>query len=63
MEEDVKKLQDALAAVTAENKSLKDEIERLKNGNGFDAESYIKRLQEQAERDKQATQDLVSRFL
>lgn len=63
MEEDVKKLQDALAAVTAENKSLKDEIERLKNGNSFDAQSYIKRLQEQAQRDKQATQDLVSRFL
>lgn len=63
MEEDVKKLQDALAAVTAENKSLKDEIERLKNCNSFDAQSYIKRLQEQAQRDKAATQDLVSRFL
>lgn len=63
MEEDVKKLQDALAAVTAENKSLKGEIERLKNGNGFDADAYIKKLQEQAQRDKAATQDLVSRFL
>lgn len=61
MEEDVKRLQDALAAVTAENKSLKDEIERLK-GAEFNAADYIERLKAQAERDKAATEELVKRF-
>ena len=62
MEEDVKKLQDALAAVTAENKSLKDEIERLK-GAEFNAADYIKKLQQQAERDKAAEEALKARFI
>ena len=61
--EDFEKLKEELNSLKTENNVLKSEIERLKNGNGFDAESYIKRLQEQAQRDKQATQDLVSRFL
>lgn len=61
MEEDVKKLQDALAAVTAENKSLKDEIERLK-GAEFNVKNYIERLKAQAERDKAATEELIKRF-
>lgn len=60
---EIEQLQEQLANITAERDALKTEIERLKNGNGFDAESYIKRLQEQAQRDKAATQDLVSRFL
>ena len=61
--EDFEKLKEELNSLKTENNVLKSEIVRLKNGNGFDAESYIKRLQEQAQRDKQATQDLVSRFL
>lgn len=61
--ENLERLQKELSDLKAENDALKNEVERLKSGNGFDAESYIKRLQEQAQRDKAATQDLVSRFL
>ena len=61
--DNLEQLQKELSDLKTENDALKTEIERLKNGNGFDAESYIKRLQEQAQRDKAATQDLVSRFL
>jgi len=60
---EIEQLQEQLANITAERDALAAEVKRLKSGNGFDDESYIKRLQEQAQRDKQATQDLVSRFL
>ena len=61
--EDFEKLKEELNSLRTENDALKDEIERLKNGNGFDAESYIKRLQEQAQRDKAAEEALKARFL
>ena len=60
--EDFEKLREELATITAERDALKAEVEELKNGK-FDARAYIERLKAQAERDKQATQDLVSRFL
>lgn len=60
--EDFEKLREELNSLKTENDALKNEIERLKNGNGFDAEAYIKRLQEQAQRDKAATEELVKRF-
>lgn len=56
-------LQKELSDLRTENDELKNEVKRLKSGNGFDADAYIRKLQEQAQRDKAATQDLVSRFL
>lgn len=61
--DNLEQLQKELSDLKAENDELKSEVERLKNGNGFDVKAYIERLQEQAQRDKAATQDLVSRFL
>jgi len=60
--EDLEKLQTEIANLKNENKSLKDEIERLKSGK-FDAADYIKKLQQQAERDKAAEEALKARFL
>lgn len=60
--ENLERLQKELSDLKAENDALKNEVERLKSGNGFDAESYIKRLQEQAQRDKAATEELIKRF-
>ena len=60
---EIEQLQKELSDLRTENDELKNEVERLKNGNGFDVKAYIERLQEQAQRDKAATQDLVSRFL
>ena len=59
--EDLEKLQTEIANLKNENKSLKDEIERLKSGK-FDAGAYIERLKAQAERDKAATEELIKRF-
>ena len=60
--EDFEKLKEELNSLKAENDELKNEVKRLK-GAEFNAADYIKKLQQQAERDKAATQDLVSRFL
>ena len=60
--DNLEQLQRELSDLKSENNALKTEIEELKNGK-FDAGAYIERLKAQTERDKQATQDLVSRFL
>ena len=59
---EIEQLQKELSDLRTENDELKNEIERLK-GAEFNAADYVERLKAQAERDKQATQDLVSRFL
>lgn len=60
--EDFEKLQTEIANLKTENDALKTEIERLK-GAEFNAADYIKKLQQQAELDKAAEEELEKRFL
>lgn len=55
-------LQKELSDLRAENDELKNEVKRLK-GAEFNASDYIKKLQQQAERDKAAEEALKARFL
>lgn len=60
--EDFEKLREELNSLKTENNALKNEIERLK-GAEFNAADYIKKLQQQAERDKAAEEALKARFI
>jgi len=59
---EIEQLQMELSDLRAENDELKNEVKRLK-GAEFNAEDYIKKLQQQAERDKAAEEALKARFL
>ena len=60
--DELMKIQEQLAAIKAERDELAAEVERLKSGK-FDAGDYIKKLQQQAERDKAAEEALKARFI
>ena len=59
---EIEQLQMELSDLRAENDELKNEVKRLK-GAEFNAADYIKKLQQQAERDKAAEEALKARFL
>ena len=59
---ELEQLQKELSDLRTENDELKNEVKRLK-GAEFNAEDYIKKLQQQAERDKAAEEALKARFL
>ena len=59
---EIEQLQKELSDLRTENDELKNEVKRLK-GAEFNAADYIKKLQQQAERDKAAEEALKARFL
>lgn len=60
--DNLEQLQKELSDLRIERDALKAEVEELKNGK-FDAGAYIKKLQQQAERDKAAEEALKARFI
>ena len=60
--DNLEQLQKELSDLRTERDALKAEGEELKNGK-FNAADYIKKLQQQAERDKAAEEALKARFL
>ena len=59
---EIEQLQKELSDLRTENDELKNEVKRLK-GAEFNAKDYIKKLQQQAERDKAAEEALKARFI
>jgi len=60
--DNLEQLQKELSDLRTENDELKNEVKRLK-GAEFNAKDYIKKLQQQAERDKAAEEALKARFI